>query len=229
MRRWWAWAAASRGGGGRAWGLTRVLRPRSRTPAVGYPARADGGGPPSGGAAHARIGTVRGSAVTRGLAASGLMREMSARRTEGASASLERALAALAYRQYGAVSRAQLRDLVLSDSRVTARVGRGGLVPVHRGVFAVGHSMLAVRGVWMAAVLRRRAARRAQSRRSRRCGSCGAAPPPRSTSPFPAPAAGGDARTCASTAPGASTARPRSTSGSRSPPRHGRSSTSLRP
>ena len=91
--------------------------------------------------------------MTRGLAASGLMREMSARRTEGASVPLERALAALAYRQYGVVSRAQLRDLGLSDSRVTARVRRGGLVPVHRGVFAVGHSMLAVRGVWMAAVL----------------------------------------------------------------------------
>ena len=91
--------------------------------------------------------------MTRCLAASGVMREMSARRTEGASVPLERALAALAYRQYGVVSRAQLRDLGLSDSRVTARVGRGGLVPVHRGVFAVGHSMLAVRGVWMAAVL----------------------------------------------------------------------------
>ena len=81
------------------------------------------------------------------------MRGMSARRTEGASVPLDRALAAFAYRQDGVVSRAQLRELGLSDSRVTARVGRGGLVPVHRGVFAVGHPMLAVRGVWMAAAL----------------------------------------------------------------------------
>ena len=72
------------------------------------------------------------------------MREMSARRTEGASVPFDRALAALADRQYGVVSRTQLRDLGLSDSRVTARVGRGGLVPVHRGVFAVGHSTHAV-------------------------------------------------------------------------------------
>ena len=91
--------------------------------------------------------------MTRGLAASGLMREMVPTAAEGASAPFERALAALAHDQYGVVSRAQLRDLGLGDSGVTARVRRGGLVPVHRGVFAVGHSMLAVRGVWMAAVL----------------------------------------------------------------------------
>jgi Protein of unknown function (DUF559) len=81
------------------------------------------------------------------------MREMLPTAAEGASAPFERALAALAYRQYGVVSRAQLRDLGLGDSGVTARVRRGGLVPVHRGVFAVGHSVLVMRGVWMAAVL----------------------------------------------------------------------------
>jgi hypothetical protein len=81
------------------------------------------------------------------------MREMLPTAAEGASAPFERALAALAHDQYGVVSRAQLRDLGLGDSGVTARVRRGGLVPVHRGVFAVGHSMLVVRGVWMAAVL----------------------------------------------------------------------------
>jgi hypothetical protein len=81
------------------------------------------------------------------------MREMLPTAAEGASAPFERALAALASRQYGVVSRAQLRDLGLADSGVTARVRRGGLVPVHRGVFAVGHSVLVVRGAWMAAVL----------------------------------------------------------------------------
>jgi very-short-patch-repair endonuclease len=67
--------------------------------------------------------------------------------------SLDVALAELAVRQYGVVSREQLRRLGLRDAGITARVAAGRLHRVHQGVYAVGHSMLAQPGRWMAAVL----------------------------------------------------------------------------
>ena len=62
-------------------------------------------------------------------------------------------IAALAGRQYGVVSRVQLRDLGLSDRAISRRLADGRLLHMHHGVYAVGHSVLTVRGRWMSAVL----------------------------------------------------------------------------
>lgn len=66
---------------------------------------------------------------------------------------MQQRLAALAARQHGVVSRAQLRDLSLSAPAIDARVARGTLHAIHRGVYAVGHPAVAPDGVRMAAVL----------------------------------------------------------------------------
>jgi hypothetical protein len=62
-------------------------------------------------------------------------------------------IAAMATRQHGVVSRAQLLEAGLSGSMVESRRRRGLLIGVRRGVYAVGHSALTERGRWMAAVL----------------------------------------------------------------------------
>jgi Transcriptional regulator, AbiEi antitoxin len=72
---------------------------------------------------------------------------------ELASPHLDDRIARLARRQYGVVSRAQLRALDLSESGIAARCRRGALHPLHRGVFAVGHTVLGARARWIAAVL----------------------------------------------------------------------------
>jgi very-short-patch-repair endonuclease len=53
----------------------------------------------------------------------------------------------------GVISRPQLRDLGLSDDAIDRRADAGRLHRVHRGVYAVGHTVLTARGRWMAAVL----------------------------------------------------------------------------
>src|SRR3954470_16877965 len=65
----------------------------------------------------------------------------------------DRAIAALAARQYGVVTRAQLRAIGLGDTAVSKRAAAGRLHRVHRGVYAVGHRVLPARGAWMAATL----------------------------------------------------------------------------
>jgi very-short-patch-repair endonuclease len=55
---------------------------------------------------------------------------------------LSRAIAALAGRQHGVVSRHQLRRLGLSESAITARAESGYLQPLFRGTFAVGHTAI---------------------------------------------------------------------------------------
>jgi len=60
---------------------------------------------------------------------------------------------ALADRQHGVVSRRQLLAAGLSSKQVAHRLRTGRLVPLHRGVYAVGHRRLTAEGVWLAAVL----------------------------------------------------------------------------
>ena len=59
----------------------------------------------------------------------------------------------LAERQHGVVSLPQLQFLGLSARAVRDRVAAGRLTRIHRGVYAVGHGRLTLRGHWMAAVL----------------------------------------------------------------------------
>jgi hypothetical protein len=63
------------------------------------------------------------------------------------------AIPALAAHQHGVVSRSQLRIAGLHDRAIDRRIASGRLHPVHRGVFAVGHTVLTIEGRWMAAVL----------------------------------------------------------------------------
>jgi very-short-patch-repair endonuclease len=74
-------------------------------------------------------------------------------RAEVIPPAVDRRIAALATRQHGVISRAQLRALGLSDSAIGRRVGAGRLHAIHRGVYAVGHLVLGARGRYMAAVL----------------------------------------------------------------------------
>ena len=63
------------------------------------------------------------------------------------------AIAALAARQYGVVTRGQLIELGLGPAAIGHGVRRGALHVVHRGVYAVGHRVLRREGHWLAAVL----------------------------------------------------------------------------
>ncbi len=65
----------------------------------------------------------------------------------------DRAVAALALRQHGVVSRAQLHVVGLTRNAVEVRIRNGRLHRVHRGVYAVGHPRLSLRGRFWAAVL----------------------------------------------------------------------------
>ena len=62
-------------------------------------------------------------------------------------------LARLAARQHGTVSTRQLRRLGYTERMVARLVAQGWLHRLHRGVYAVGHRRLSVKGRWMAAVL----------------------------------------------------------------------------
>jgi len=65
----------------------------------------------------------------------------------------DRILAALAARQHGVVARQQLLDAGLSAEMVRTRLVARRLIPLHRGVYAVGHCRLRREGHWLAAVL----------------------------------------------------------------------------
>ena len=73
--------------------------------------------------------------------------------TKDDSPSVDRRLAAVARRQYGVVSRDQLRRLGIGDSGIAERIRTGRLHRLHRGVYAVGHTQLRREGRWFAAVL----------------------------------------------------------------------------
>ena len=61
--------------------------------------------------------------------------------------------AALAADQHGIVTRSQLLQAGLKNAAITRRVEAGRLHTIHRGVYAVGHTVLTIEGRWMAAVL----------------------------------------------------------------------------
>lgn len=63
-------------------------------------------------------------------------------------------IAAVAGRQHGAVSAQQLIGMGLTPRAIEARLACGRLHRLHRGVYAVGHRSLTVRGWRMAAALR---------------------------------------------------------------------------
>lgn len=65
----------------------------------------------------------------------------------------ERKVAALAGQQHGVVSRRQLEAMGLGSEAIKKRLQSGRLYGLHRGVYALGHAHIAVRGRWLAAVL----------------------------------------------------------------------------
>ncbi|HET7051175.1 MAG TPA: DUF559 domain-containing protein [Solirubrobacteraceae bacterium] len=59
----------------------------------------------------------------------------------------------MATEQHGMVARRQLLELGLTRTSVQKRLDGGRLHPVYRGVYAVGHRKLTLKGCWTAAVL----------------------------------------------------------------------------
>lgn len=71
----------------------------------------------------------------------------------GTQSGTDRVIGELAARQWGVVTRRQLLDAGLSRRPVADRVRSGHLLPLHPGVYAVGHARLRREGHWLAAVL----------------------------------------------------------------------------
>jgi very-short-patch-repair endonuclease len=65
----------------------------------------------------------------------------------------DREIATIAGRQHGVIARSQLVALGLSAESIKRRVRAGRLHLLHRGVYAVGHTVLRVEGRWIAATL----------------------------------------------------------------------------
>jgi very-short-patch-repair endonuclease len=65
----------------------------------------------------------------------------------------DRLIADLAGNQHGLAARRQLLSRGVSRGSITARIERGQIHAVHRGVYAIGHRLLTREGRWMAAVL----------------------------------------------------------------------------
>jgi very-short-patch-repair endonuclease len=66
---------------------------------------------------------------------------------------MDAAMAELAGRQYGVISRRQLLDLGCGRRWIQLRIDSHRLHPLHPGVYAVGHRSIPKQGRWMAAVL----------------------------------------------------------------------------
>jgi hypothetical protein len=63
------------------------------------------------------------------------------------------ALADLATKQHGVISRQQLNGLGVQRGAISHRIKQGRLHPIHTGVYLLGHRRLSQRGLWLAAVL----------------------------------------------------------------------------
>ena len=74
-------------------------------------------------------------------------------RPQNGDLAADAAIAALAERQHGVVARAQLLAVGVERTAVKRRIHAGRLHRLYRGVYAVGHRAVSVRGWWMAAVL----------------------------------------------------------------------------
>lgn len=74
-------------------------------------------------------------------------------RTKSGFRSVAEAIARLAERQHGAISRAQLLALGLTASAITRWISAGRLHVIHKGVYAFGRRRLTEFGEWTAAVL----------------------------------------------------------------------------
>lgn len=71
----------------------------------------------------------------------------------GNSAELDRRSGDLATLQHGVIARRQLLELGFSPRMIEHRLAKGWLRSLYRGVYALGHERLSMRGRWMAAVL----------------------------------------------------------------------------
>jgi hypothetical protein len=69
------------------------------------------------------------------------------------SDNLDRRIGRLAGRQYGNVTREQLRALSMSSSAIGRCVRKGQLIQQHQGVYRVGHAARSTKATYMAAVL----------------------------------------------------------------------------
>jgi predicted transcriptional regulator of viral defense system len=63
------------------------------------------------------------------------------------------AIARLANGQHGVVARRQLVSMGVGRGAIEKHLLRRSLIPLHRGVYAVGHRQLRIEGRWLAAVL----------------------------------------------------------------------------
>jgi hypothetical protein len=67
-------------------------------------------------------------------------------------ATVERKIAHLASRSHGVVSREDLIRIGMTPAQIRSRLARGDLIPIHRGVFRVGHSAPSLEARYFAAV-----------------------------------------------------------------------------
>jgi len=69
------------------------------------------------------------------------------------SALVDARLAPLVEAQHGVIARRQVLALAIGHRAIERRLSRRSWIPLHRGVYAVGHRQLRIEGRWLAAVL----------------------------------------------------------------------------